>query len=246
MSNLISRLTRRTRQASLALVLATTVSTPYAIAGQTKGLHDLDAIALAATEFARDELGTLGEGDVRMATRLDPRLRLAQCDAPLETFLPRGSTQVGRVSVGVRCAGPKPWSVYVQVDVSAPVQVAVTTRFVPRGARLSANDFRFETRDLARVRNGFMDDPARIIGKATRRALRPGSVLSPQLLTAPKLVKRGTRVVIVARANGFEIRAAGQALMDGSEGDVIQVRNLKTKRRVDAVVDKRGIVVVTL
>lgn len=246
MSDLISRLMRRTRQTSLAVLLATAATTPSAMASQSKGLHDLDAVALAATEYARGTLSTLEDGDVRLATRLDPRLRLARCDAPLETFLPRGSTQVGRVSVGVRCAGPKRWTVYVQVDVSAPVEVAVTTRFIPRGTMLSPSDFRFETRDLARVRNGFLDDPARIVGKATKRALRAGSMLSPQLLTAPKLVKRGTRVVIVARAHGFEIRAAGQALMDGSEGDIIQVRNLKTKRRVDGVVDKRGVVVVTL
>ena len=140
MSDLISRLMRRTRQTSLAVLLATAATTPSAMASQSRPARSRRRCA-AATEYARGTLSTLEDGDVRLATRLDPRLRLARCDAPLETFMPRGSTQVGRVSVGVRCAGPKRWTVYVQVDVSAPVEVAVTTRFIPRGTMLSPSDF---------------------------------------------------------------------------------------------------------
>ena len=70
--------------------------------------------------------------------------------------------------------------------------------------------------------------------------------LRPSLLVTPKVIRRGTRVSIVATAPGFEIRAVGKALMDGGMGDVITVRNLRSKRQVDAVVARAGVVEVNL
>ena len=52
------------------------------------------------------------------AGHLDSRLRLAACDAPLEAFQPDGGRTLGSTTVGVQCAGSKPWTLYVPVKVS--------------------------------------------------------------------------------------------------------------------------------
>src|SRR5437868_10851248 len=48
---------------------------------------------------------------------VDPRLNLAPCPAP-EAFLMPGSRAWGKTTVGVRCAAPSPWTVYIQSQVS--------------------------------------------------------------------------------------------------------------------------------
>lgn len=64
----------------------------------------LDSIQVAAEEYVRMHLPT-GAKHYVSAARLDPRLRLDACGAPLETFAQNatGSTSA-RVTVGVRCS----------------------------------------------------------------------------------------------------------------------------------------------
>ena len=48
---------------------------------------------------------------------VDPRLNLTPCPAP-EAFLMPGARAWGKTTVGVRCAAPSPWTVYIQSQVS--------------------------------------------------------------------------------------------------------------------------------
>ena len=52
----------------------------------------------------------------------------------------------------------------------------------------------------------------------------------------PLAVKRGQRVDLVALAGGLEVRMTGEAMSDGTPGQRIKVRNLRSKRVVDGIV----------
>jgi flagellar basal body P-ring formation protein FlgA len=227
-----------------ALVLLAALIAPQV---HSNAIQTPESIIAAATGFAIATAPVRGTGEpIVKAGRLDPRLRLARCAVELEAFRPRGAREVGNSTVGVRCMGAKPWTVFVPTYVSLPGNVLVALRYVRRGAILAAADVGIEERDLARLMNGHFADSALAVGQRVKRPLRVGSVVSPANLAAPILVRRGTRVTIIAKGGGLEIRAAGKALRDGARGDLVQVRNLASKRLVEGTVDGQAMVLVRL
>jgi flagellar basal body P-ring formation protein FlgA len=178
--------------------------------------------------------------------RVDPRLRLAACDRPLDVFLPPGMRHVGNVTVGVRCTGASPWTVFVAAAVRLYRTVLVLDRPLPRGASLTAADLRTERRDVGGLSQGYLEEPAAVLGKELRSPLGAGFVLHPGVLAAPVLVRRGERVTLLARSAGFEVRSQGLALEDGEAGGTVRIRNLGSARVVQGRVAGPGVVVVPM
>ncbi|MEM7406014.1 MAG: flagellar basal body P-ring formation chaperone FlgA [Pseudomonadota bacterium] len=232
------------------LSAAALVSVAQMAAAAKPALHDPLDIRAAAVQFALQQAEAQANVMPEVqAGRLDPRLRLARCGLPLEAFRPRGGRTVGNLSVGVRCSDGRGWTVFVPVYVSLPGEVLVATRFVARGAFLEPGDVRLESRDLARLPNGYYERSEKrsdglppVFGMRVKRALRPGNVVTPRSLAPPLLVRRGKRVTIIAGVHGIEIRAAGKALRDGARGDIVTVQNLASRRTVEGVVSSAGVV----
>jgi len=134
----------------------------------------------------------------------------------LQAFLPPGGRKFGNTTVGVRCTGGNAWSVYVPVRVSAFADVVTASGPVERGATLKATDLRHERRDLATLSYGYVLRTEQAAGKRVLRSLGEGAVLTPSILAAPKWVKHGERVTLLAQAGGMEVRMMGEALSDGT------------------------------
>lgn len=213
---------------------------------KAEDFHPQDEIIASARAFLEaEQLVALDRaGEVRMG-RLDPRLRLAACDGKLEAFLPPGAQGMGNTTVGVRCPAPS-WTLYISAQVIVQGQVLVTTRPLARGERLTEEHVQLVERDLASLPRGYFDDPQPVIGQQARRHLAADTVLNPQLIEAPRLVRRGEEVTLVAGSNGFAIRSRGQAMADGSSGEVIRVRSRDSKRIIEGRVLSAGVVKVTL
>ena len=172
---------------------------------------------------------------------LDARLRLAACPAPLEVFSPQGARESGHVSVGIRCAGDKPWTIYHRAYVGVFQEVAVLAVAAKAGTVLTEDDIRGERRDIATLNGRFLA-PEVAIGRPLKRALPANTVLLPDFLTTLKTVKRGDLVTIRNRHDGFEISMSGQALSDGELGQRIKVRNEQSGRVIQATVTGPGTV----
>lgn len=177
---------------------------------------------------------------------LDRRLRLAQCAQPLAAFSPPGGKLMGSTTVGVHCHGPKPWTIYTQVQIKVFQKVVVLAKALPRDAIIAKDALTLHKKDLARLRQGFLTHYEQALGKQLKRPLPAGSVLTTVNLAAPKLIKRGQKVIIHAHTPGFDIRMAGDALMDGEKGQRIRVRNDQSQRIVEGIVIAPGIIRVTL
>ncbi len=63
---------------------------------------------------------------------IDPRLQLPKC-AATEAYLPPGTRLWGNATVGLRCAAPSAWSLYVPVAVKVMGEVVVTQRPLAAG-----------------------------------------------------------------------------------------------------------------
>ncbi len=210
-------------------------------------LQNHDAIREAAHGYALEKAHRIhGEAVAVRVGRLDRRLRLTRCDKPLEVFDPPGSRDLGNTTVGVRCNGAHPWTLYVPVTIDAFAEVVVAATPLSRGETLDATKVKVARYNLAKLPQGYFDDPTEVIGMRLRRNLTAGQPLVPAMLKAQRLIQRGQRVTMVARGNGLEVRMPGEALAHGARGQRIRVRNLSSKKVVEGVVTEEGEVRVDL
>ncbi len=214
--------------------------------GATGPNHSLDDIREQVEAFVLAS-GDPNASDVKVEVgSLDARLRLPQCQAPLTTFLPPGRALRANATVGVSCEGQRPWKVYVPVRVRTFVAVAVLANPVPRGEVVEPSDLRLEVRDVAGLRSGYYTRIEEAAGMVARRTLNRDAALSANMLTRPRLVKRGQRVTLVAGNAAVQVRTEGLALRDGVRGQVIGVRNVRSNRVIEGIVVSPGVVEVPL
>lgn len=174
--------------------------------------------------------------------RLDPRLLLPACPAPLEAFRTTSTPPAGNLTVGVRCPSGTGWTVYAPATVSVHVPVVVLARAQTRGAILTSDDIRIDERNIGALSGGYLLDPSRALGMELRRNLPVGTVLTANAVTAARIIQRGQSVTLIAEGASVTVRMNGEALEDGTAGTRIRVRNLSSKRVVEGVVDGPGIV----
>lgn len=209
--------------------------------------QDHASILAAARSFLTDYASNshTGRTEVHLG-RLDRRLRLKACPQALEGFLPPGGRSMGSTTVGVRCPGDPGWSIYVPAKIDVFGKVAVLRQPLARGAPVRAGDVELVERNLAALPHGYFAEPGPVVGMLARRTLAASTVLTPAMLQAPRLVKRGERVTLIAETGALKVRMTGEALSDGASGDLIRVRTSASRRVVDGRVVSQGVVKVTL
>jgi flagella basal body P-ring formation protein FlgA len=180
------------------------------------------------------------------AASLDSRLRLKECDEPLEAFQPAGGRSLGNTTVGVRCPGTQPWTLYVPVKVSIHDTVVVAARSLSKGMIVRDQDVKLVEKDLTRLRAGYYRDLSEVIGNEVIRTVSMGAAITTPMVKSPVQIKRGQQISLVATANGLVVQMAGEALANGAAGDRIRVRNLSTKKVVEGIVQSATTVQVAL
>lgn len=219
------------------LLLLGTLSIPYAHAAS---YQPLSSIQDAAQAFVMQHASG-GRIEVSVGA-LDTRLKLPVCAETLNAFLPPGGRVGGMSSVGIRCQKPKPWSLYVPVNVKIFTPVMTASRPMMAGNRITPNDLQTIEMDIASLPAGYFSAPEQVLNQLVKRSVSAGTVFSPGLVEAAPLVRRGEQVILLAETQGIQIRSTGKALMDGAAGAVIQVRNSSSQRIVEGVVTSAGIV----
>jgi flagella basal body P-ring formation protein FlgA len=209
-------------------------------AAEANDRQPIEAIRTAAREFLLRQNESRPESTQVTVGALDERLRLSRCEQPLEAFAPPGSKSVGRVTVGVRCGGPRRWSLYVPASVQWLADVVVAKRDLPRGTRVDRSDIALERHDLGRLHRGYFLSTDEVLGKIAARTVRRGKPLDAALLDAPLAVRRGSTVDIVANVGGVVARMRGKALDRGSLGETIRVESASSGRELEARIVSGG------
>ncbi len=214
-------------------------------------------ISRGAVTIERDQIEQIVRGFLQRQVAGKPAESLAIKDirVPEAVVLPKGQlTTHVNAPKNSELAGSVPLQVtfnvdpdferrvWVTVSLERRVNVVVARRPLGRFKPLEADDIEIKALDLAGLPADRIDDPEVAIGKRTRRALDSGTVLRPDLLEFPPLVKRGDRVRIIAESAGLRISAVGQVKQKGAQGELIPVMNLDSNRVVHArVVDSRTV-----
>ncbi len=210
-------------------------------------IHPLEEIRAVAEQRVEADLSPRsGQRTEIRAGHLDSRLRLRRCDQPLEARHLQNSRRAGNATISVRCPGTKPWTVHVPVTVKAYTKVVVADRPLARQLEVRAEDVRLEEREITSLRTGYFQRIEDVVGRQPKRTLMAGAPLSPYDLESNKIIRRGHKVVIIAETAGIAVRMQGKALKDAGKGELVPVENLSSKRKIEAVAERPGVVKVPM
>jgi flagellar basal body P-ring formation protein FlgA len=211
--------------AAAAMLAAATATVAIAPASaQAQAFVEPPAIQKAIEAFLkRETLGLPGEVGYSIGP-VDPRTRLPSCPA-LETFLAPGARLWGKSSVGVRCAAPNPWTIYVSVDVRVTASYFVAARPLAQGQTLRDDDLIARQGDLGQLPAGIVTDPRTAVGKTIANSIGAGQPLRQDMLRAQMVVQQGQSVKLVSQGPGFKVSSEGRAINNALEGQIAQVRS---------------------
>lgn len=172
--------------------------------------------------------------------RLDPRLRLAHCEAPLALEFTGDPWRSTQPNLQVSCQGERPWRMYLSVSLEIRGPALVAARPISRGERVQPSMVDQKTVVVNALRRGSITRMDQLTGMEMRRPVNAGTVFTPDLVAAPDAVARGDHVIITARSGQFSVSARGKALANAGIGEQVLIENLTSSRRVRARVTGPG------
>jgi flagella basal body P-ring formation protein FlgA len=173
---------------------------------------------------------------------LDSQLKLPECTEPLEAFTTTNSIKAGRMAIGVRCNAEKKWSIFTSAVIKVYETVIVLSRPVQRGEIITRQHLTIEKRDISKLRGDFVTQAEQVENKQAARQMPTGAILGLKSFIEPKLIKRGDKIIISAIQPAFAIRMNGVAMMDGTKGQFIRIKNENSGRIINATVIEPGLV----
>jgi flagella basal body P-ring formation protein FlgA len=226
------------RRLCLPALVALGLAFPLPAPAQTAiDAQPLAEISTAAENHARALLQEQDLADAGVAAgALDSRLRLKLCEAPLDTFSNDTNLRGGRITVGVRCQGTAPWTLYVPVNIVAETAIVIIDGPLARGTLLTAANVRLEQRPLRSLPTQYVASVDQIVGRELTRAISGATVATPNMIQTRDLVAKGQDVVILATGANIQVRMNGVALQKGQLGDRIDVKNMSSGRTVQALI----------
>lgn len=171
---------------------------------------------------------------------IDDRLALAECEKPLSVEFSGDPWKSTSPSMQVACEGSRPWRMFVTASVSIHGPALVAARPLTRGERVTEGLLTKQSVEINASRRGVITDAQQAIGMEVRRSVNAGSLITPDMLSAPNAVERGDHVIITAKTGGFSVRSRGKALASAGVGEQVLVENLRSSRTIKASVVAPG------
>ncbi|XLZ70172.1 flagellar basal body P-ring formation chaperone FlgA [Massilia sp. SR12] len=227
-----------------ALLVATIAATAVAMAAPAASARmEPAALRQAAEQFLQVQTAGL-PGKVTVSVgAVDPRLNLAPCPAP-EAFLMPGARAWGKTTVGVRCAAPSPWTVYIQSQVSVLGSYVAAAVPLAQGQAIEEGQLAVMQGELTALPPGIATDKAQLIGRTSNLSISAGTPLRVDLVKAKPVVLQGQLVKLVSKGNGFAVSAEGKAAGSAADGQVVAVRT-GNGQQINGIARPGGLVEVT-
>ncbi len=228
------------RIANILFAVLALITTCVSTAGARQDLGELHS---TIEQFLKTQsTGLPGQVSVEIGN-IDPRLSLAQCTTP-EAFLPKGSRAWGKTSVGVRCAAPTPWTIYVKAIVKVQTDYVAAAVPLTQGQVIARNDLVMTRGDLASLPPGVMTEMSQVVGQRVSLAVPIGAPVRKDLLRSQQAIQSGQAVRLVSTGAGFKVSTEGRAMGTANEGQIVQIRTA-SGQTVSGIARMGGIVDVT-
>jgi flagella basal body P-ring formation protein FlgA len=200
-------------------------------------------------QFLENQQKALAEKGFRTEViigNIDPRFNEKSCSLPIQFTLNRSPLNQANLTTMAVCEDTQPWKLYITTTFHVFGEVVYAASTLPRGHTIQVSDLEIKEEIINKHFYTSFSRKSDVIGMITKRSIRQGSSIQANLLQAPKLIKRGDDVVIVASTEGILIKMRGTAMEDGELGEQITVKNNQSARIIKARVSESGLVSVTL
>ena len=200
------------------------LTSSLALAQQPGGARqDLGALRAVVEQYLQAQSGAMaGQATIEVGA-IDPRMSLAACAAP-QAFQQPGARAFGKTTVGVRCAAPTAWTVYIQAKVAVQGDYVAAAVPLAQGQPIEQSQLVLMKGDLAAMPNGVVTDMAQAVGRTPTMSLPSGAPLRLDTLRSKPVVQSGQAVRVVSSGDGFKVSAEARAIGTAAEGQVVQVR----------------------
>lgn len=196
--------------------------------------QSLSDLRQAAKIFLEEKQVSADTSSIKVSIgRIDPRLRLSACDQPLDFFLPQATRKSGRVTVGVRCASPISWKLFVPAKVSRYQQAWVLQNTLSPSDNLSRADVKLQNVEINDRRKVPVTELNQLLNASPKKVLTIGTIIYQDNIC---LVCRGDKVTVTANNEFMSINVEAIAMSDATLGERIQVQNFNSKRFFNATV----------
>ncbi len=131
---------------------------------------------------------------------------------------------------------------WVTADIALFAPVVIVAEPLRPNQEIMEGAIELQERNLAELPRGAFTSPEQALGARARRLLGPGEVLTEAKVERPPIVRPGDMVKIVLRARGLFVTTLGRALQKGRKGELIEIQNVRSlKRLFGRVVDRETI-----
>lgn len=187
------------------------------------------------------------ERDIQITvSSLDSRLKLKKCPNTLSFHIreSRNTTRHSTVKTSCKVDGINQWSIFVPITINVFSKVAIVTESLHKGDVLTRENTTLSRVNTSVLSSGHIENINKVLGKAITRPLRRGDNIRMSYLDEADVVRRGDPVTIEVKSSAISVATLATALNDGYVGEMIKVRNNRSKRVVDAKVTGPGQVLV--
>lgn len=203
--------------------------------------QDTNSLRIAAQEFLSTQTtGFPGQMKITIG-KIDNRLKLPAC-LNVSPFLLPGSKPWGKISMGIRCSTPKPWTIYVSAQIEITANYYVTTTPLSQGQLIGVTDIRQVSGDLSALPTGVVTNPSQVIGRSLLTSLASGSVLRIDALKSTPVIQQGQSIKVMSAGPGFQVTTEALALNNANEGQVAKAKTISGQlvsgiARVGGIID---------
>lgn len=169
---------------------------------------------------------------------------LAPCSQPLSIKDGGDNHNWSRQRFTLTCIADG-WNLAVLTEVKVYAVAVVARQVINRGETFRSGQLALQEFEVTKLNSGFYSSLDKVIGQGAKRRIRADQLLTPNLVAAALVIQRGQQVKISANHDGINASTQGEALENGAVGDVIRVRNLSSKKTVEAKVLEAGVVTTT-
>lgn len=201
--------------------------------------QSLDLLQSKIEQYVLNELANYSEGKVQVrADKIDSRLNLRACaDDQISVFNPYQTPMLSTNTMGIKCKeDTNHWTLYVPIRISLLKSVYVAKRALAKGTRVSETDVYQTELDTQKLKQGYFTTSQELVGQIAKMNINPDTPFSPYNIELAKLVHKGEQVSILASNNNLSISVEGIAIDDGAFGEPIKVKNLSSKKVIEAQV----------
>lgn len=157
--------------------------------------------------------------------QIDSRLKLPSCDH-LDNFLPPHSKEWGKITVGVRCLHPKPWTIYVASTVRVFGDYVATTKALTAGQKIGEEDLQMMKGEISSFSPGLITQLEKAVGKTLIGSQAAGVSLHQTMFKLVPLIYSGQAVKIYTKGAGFLATNDGIAMSNAAEGQLVKARTI--------------------